>query len=77
MMEYAPTLVMIANRAATGPGAFAYVPGNQKCIGTSAALTANTSSSSTAPVCSRAWSAAGTCGTFTARSAMLSVPVTL
>ena len=51
MMQYAPTFVMMANNAATGAGALAYVPGNQNWTGTRAALMANTNSNNIAPVC--------------------------
>ena len=71
-----PTLVMIANSAATGPGAAPYVSGSQKPSGSSAALTPNTTSSSNAAARASPASHSGSAGSLTARSAKLSVPVT-
>jgi hypothetical protein len=52
------------------------VPGSQNCSGTSAPFSAKTSSISTAATRISAKSPSGRAGTFTARSAMFSVPVT-
>ena len=70
-----PTLVMMANSAATAGVALAYVAGNQKYKGNSAALRPNTTHSNNNATENRVVSAAGRDWAFTATSAIFRVPV--
>ena len=76
MMLYTPTLVMMANSAATGALAAAYVAGNQKLSGTTAAFSPNTTSNSSAAELAMAADSPDRLATRSAMSAMFSVPVT-
>ncbi|MNL13060.1 hypothetical protein D3C87_1339510 [compost metagenome] len=71
-----PTLVMIANIAATGALAEEYAGTSQKFSGHIPALARNATARIPAPACSNPRSASGTSGIFSARSAMFRVPVT-
>ncbi len=74
-MAYTPTLVMMANRAATGAAAAAYVAGSHIDNGASAALKPKTTSSTRPAACTTIASGPCTMGTRRARSAKFKVPV--
>ena len=72
---YTPTFVIIANRAATGALATAYVFGSQKLSGSMAALRPNTTSNSSPPDFTRACSWSPNKRTLLAISAMFNEPI--